>query len=124
LACFAAFLNGNECGRKAEGRGAAFAGKRISGWGCIGEKTIHPSAVKAKLFATVHLARVVGSALTAIIVVADGISTSAWCEVVKNLTSGLCLDDTSGSTSNGTQMQQYSCSSSNTNQQFTLTQEQ
>jgi len=38
----------------------------------------------------------------------SGINTSAWYEVI-NKTSGLCMDDPNGSTSNGAALQQYSC---------------
>jgi glucosylceramidase len=46
-----------------------------------------------------------------------GISSSTWYEVV-NTNSGDCVDDTNGSTSNGTAVQQWACGSGNTNQQW------
>jgi len=46
-----------------------------------------------------------------------GISSSAWYEVV-NTNSGDCVDDTNGSTSNGTAVQQWTCYPGSTNQEW------
>ncbi|WP_222849232.1 RICIN domain-containing protein [Trebonia kvetii] len=46
-----------------------------------------------------------------------GISSSTWYEVV-NTNSGDCVDDTNGSTSNGTAVQQWACSAGSTNQEW------
>jgi glucosylceramidase len=46
-----------------------------------------------------------------------GISSSTWYEVV-NTNSGDCVDDTNGSTSNGTAVQQWACSTGSTNQEW------
>ena len=46
-----------------------------------------------------------------------GISSSTWYEVV-NTNSGACVDDTNGSTSNGTAVQQWACSAGSTNQEW------
>jgi glucosylceramidase len=46
-----------------------------------------------------------------------GISSSTWYEVV-NSNSGDCVDDTNGSTSNGTAVQQWACSAGSTNQEW------
>jgi glucosylceramidase len=46
-----------------------------------------------------------------------GISSSTWYEVV-NTNSGDCVDDTNGSTSNGTSVQQWACSAGSTNQEW------
>jgi glucosylceramidase len=46
-----------------------------------------------------------------------GISSSTWYEVV-NTNSGDCVDDTNGSTSNGTAVQQWACGAGNTNQEW------
>ncbi len=46
-----------------------------------------------------------------------GINSSTWYEVV-NTNSGDCVDDTNGSTSNGTAVQQWACSAGNTNQEW------
>ncbi|NYF91540.1 RICIN domain-containing protein [Tunturiibacter empetritectus] len=48
------------------------------------------------------------------------ISTGSYY-TIDNLASGLCLDDTNGSTSNGTVLQQYTCSQNDTNQQWQFT---
>jgi O-glycosyl hydrolase/fibronectin type 3 domain-containing protein len=49
-----------------------------------------------------------------------GISTTAYYQIV-NEASGMCIDDTGGSTSNGTQLQQYTCYSGNLNQEWLFT---
>jgi glucosylceramidase len=49
-----------------------------------------------------------------------GISTTAYYQIV-NEASGMCIDDTSGSTSNGTVLQQYTCYANNTNQEWLFT---
>jgi glucosylceramidase len=51
-----------------------------------------------------------------------GISTTVFYQIV-NESSGMCVDDTSGSTSNGTVLQQYSCASigTNVNQEWMFT---
>jgi O-glycosyl hydrolase/aryl-phospho-beta-D-glucosidase BglC (GH1 family) len=49
-----------------------------------------------------------------------GISTTTYYQIV-NEASGMCVDDTGGSTSNGTQLQQYTCYSGNTNQEWLFT---
>jgi glucosylceramidase len=46
-----------------------------------------------------------------------GISSSTWYQVV-NANSGDCVDDTNGSTSNGAAVQQWACTSGNTNQEW------
>jgi glucosylceramidase len=46
-----------------------------------------------------------------------GISSSTWYEVV-NTNSGDCVDDTNGSTSNGTAVQQWACSAGSANQEW------
>jgi glucosylceramidase len=46
-----------------------------------------------------------------------GISSSTWYEVV-NTNSGDCVDDTNGSTANGTAVQQWACSAGSTNQEW------
>ena len=46
-----------------------------------------------------------------------GISSSTWYEVV-NTNSGACVDDTNGSTANGTAVQQWACSAGSTNQEW------
>jgi len=46
-----------------------------------------------------------------------GISSSTWYQVV-NTNSGDCVDDTGGSTSNGTAVQQWACGSGNANQEW------
>ena len=46
-----------------------------------------------------------------------GISSSTWYEVV-NTNSGDCVDDTNGSTSNGTAVQQWACYAGSTNQEW------
>ena len=46
-----------------------------------------------------------------------GISSGTWYQVV-NTNSGDCVDDTGGSTSNGTAVQQWACGSGNTNQEW------
>ena len=47
----------------------------------------------------------------------SGISSSTWYEVV-NTNSGACVDDTNGSTSNGTAVQQWACYPGSTNQEW------
>jgi glucosylceramidase len=47
----------------------------------------------------------------------NGISSSTWYQVV-NTNSGKCVDDTSGSTANGTAVQQWDCGSGNVNQEW------
>jgi glucosylceramidase len=47
----------------------------------------------------------------------SGISSSTWYEVV-NTNSGDCVDDTNGSTANGTAVQQWACSAGSTNQEW------
>jgi glucosylceramidase len=47
----------------------------------------------------------------------SGISSSTWYEVA-NTNSGGCVDDTNGSTSNGTAVQQWACSAGSTNQEW------
>ena len=47
----------------------------------------------------------------------SGINSSSWYEVV-NTNSGACVDDTNGSTANGTAVQQWACSAGNTNQEW------
>jgi O-glycosyl hydrolase len=49
-----------------------------------------------------------------------GISTTGYYTIV-NEASGSCLDDTNGSTSNGTVLQQYTCGSGNDNQEWQFT---
>jgi glucosylceramidase len=51
---------------------------------------------------------------------ASSISTSGYYQIV-NEASGSCLDDTSGSTSNGTVLQQYTCYANNLNQEWQFT---
>src|ERR1700678_160988 len=46
-----------------------------------------------------------------------GISSGTWYQVV-NTNSGDCVDDTGGSASNGTAVQQWACGSGNTNQEW------
>lgn len=46
-----------------------------------------------------------------------GINSTAWYQVV-NTNSGKCVDDTNGSTANGTAVQQWACAAGNTNQQW------
>ncbi|HET9169355.1 MAG TPA: RICIN domain-containing protein [Actinospica sp.] len=46
-----------------------------------------------------------------------GIDSSSWYQVV-NTNSGACVDDTGGSTANGTAVQQWACGSGNANQQW------
>jgi glucosylceramidase len=46
-----------------------------------------------------------------------GISSSAWYQVV-NTNSGACVDDTNGSTANGTAVQQWACSAGSANQEW------
>jgi glucosylceramidase len=46
-----------------------------------------------------------------------GINSGTWYQVV-NTNSGDCVDDTGGSTSNGTAVQQWACGSGNTNQEW------
>ena len=46
-----------------------------------------------------------------------GISSSTWYQVI-NTNSGDCVDATNGSTANGTAVQQWSCGSGNTNQEW------
>jgi glucosylceramidase len=46
-----------------------------------------------------------------------GISSSTWYQVV-NTNSGDCVDDTNGSTANGTAVQQWACSAGSTNQEW------
>jgi len=46
-----------------------------------------------------------------------GINSSTWYQVV-NTNSGMCVDDTNGSTSNGTAVQQWGCSTGNSNQEW------
>jgi glucosylceramidase len=46
-----------------------------------------------------------------------GISSSTWYQVI-NTNSGDCVDDTNGSTANGTAVQQWSCGSGDTNQEW------
>ncbi|MGI8447113.1 MAG: RICIN domain-containing protein [Streptosporangiaceae bacterium] len=46
-----------------------------------------------------------------------GISSSAWYQVI-NANSGKCADATSGGTSNGTALQQWTCAAGNTNQEW------
>jgi len=46
-----------------------------------------------------------------------GINSSTWYEVV-NTNSGDCVDDTNGSTANGTAVQQWACGSGNANQEW------
>jgi glucosylceramidase len=46
-----------------------------------------------------------------------GISSSTWYEV-QNSNSGDCVDDTNGSTANGTAVQQWACSTGSTNQEW------
>jgi glucosylceramidase len=46
-----------------------------------------------------------------------GISSSNWYQVI-NTNSGDCVDDANGSTANGTAVQQWSCGSGNTNQEW------
>ncbi len=46
-----------------------------------------------------------------------GISSSSWYQVV-NTNSGDCVDDTGGSTANGTAVQQWACGSGNANQEW------
>jgi glucosylceramidase len=48
-----------------------------------------------------------------------GINSSTWYQVI-NANSGKCVDDTSGSTANGTAVQQWSCTSGNYNQEWQL----
>ena len=50
----------------------------------------------------------------------SGISTTTYYQIV-NEASGMCIDDTGGSTSNGTQLQQYTCYSGNLNQEWLFT---
>ena len=50
----------------------------------------------------------------------SGISTTAYYQIV-NESSGACIDDTSGSTSNGTVLQQYTCYANNYNQEWLFT---
>jgi hypothetical protein len=50
----------------------------------------------------------------------SGISTTAYYQIV-NEASGMCIDDTNGSTSNGTVLQQYTCFSGNANQEWLFT---
>ena len=47
----------------------------------------------------------------------NGISSSTWYQVV-NSNSGKCVDDTGGSTANGTAVQQWDCGSGNANQEW------
>lgn len=49
-----------------------------------------------------------------------GLPVSGTTYTVINQTSGKCLDDTNGSTNNGTVLQQYQCFAGNVNQQWTL----
>jgi glucosylceramidase len=49
-----------------------------------------------------------------------GISTTHYYQIV-NQASGACIDDTSGSTSNGTVLQQYTCYANNLNQEWLFT---
>jgi glucosylceramidase len=49
-----------------------------------------------------------------------GISTTNYYQIV-NQANGLCIDDTSGSTSNGTVLQQYTCYANNLNQEWLFT---
>jgi glucosylceramidase len=46
-----------------------------------------------------------------------GINSSTWYQVI-NTNSGDCVDDTNGSTANGTAVQQWSCGSGDTNQEW------
>jgi glucosylceramidase len=46
-----------------------------------------------------------------------GISPATWYQVV-NTNSGKCVDDTNGAASNGTAVQQWACSTGNTNQEW------
>ena len=46
-----------------------------------------------------------------------GISSSTWYQVV-NTNSGDCVDDTNGSTANGTAVQQWACAAGNANQEW------
>jgi glucuronoarabinoxylan endo-1,4-beta-xylanase len=55
-----------------------------------------------------------------ITVVGGSISTTNYYQIV-NQASGSCIDDTAGGTSNGTNVQEYSCSSGNLNQEWLFT---